>query len=71
MLSRFRPSRETKLLREKVTWNTNELSDNGLVVSGIYNEPSCSSSPSQLDHAVLVVGYGGTTGQEYWIVKNR
>ncbi len=38
--------------------------------SGIYSEPSCSST--QLDHAVLVVGWGvnSTTNEEYWIAKN-
>ncbi|KAI4458607.1 cysteine protease family c1-related [Holotrichia oblita] len=35
---------------------------------GIYYEPSC--SPTQLDHGVLVVGYGGDSEGEYWLVKN-
>jgi C1A family cysteine protease len=37
--------------------------------SGYYFEPSCDT---EVNHAVLIVGYGKTEqGEEYWICKNR
>lgn len=36
---------------------------------GLYTDNSCSSS--KLNHAMLVVGYGTSNGQDYWIAKNR
>lgn len=36
--------------------------------SGVYDDPKCTD---QLNHAVLVTGYGTTAdGKKYWIVKN-
>jgi cathepsin L len=35
---------------------------------GVYNEPACrTNNPTR---AVLIVGYGTNSGQDYWIVKN-
>uniref|UniRef100_A0A0N5AF28 Cathepsin L-like n=1 Tax=Syphacia muris TaxID=451379 RepID=A0A0N5AF28_9BILA len=40
-----------------------------LYKKGIYYEPQCNSD--QLDHGVLVVGYGtDDNGNDYWLVKN-
>nr|CAD7454114.1 unnamed protein product [Timema tahoe] len=37
---------------------------------GIYNEQACTNDPYNLDHAMLVVGYGTENGQDYWLIKN-
>ncbi len=37
---------------------------------GVYDEPNCGNKPENLDHAVLLVGYGSDHGQDYWLVKN-
>jgi len=38
--------------------------------SGVYYEPQCGNTVSDLDHTVLAVGYGVEGGVPYWIVKN-
>jgi C1A family cysteine protease len=35
--------------------------------SGVYNDPACGTD---IDHAVVVVGYGTMDGQDYWTTRN-
>lgn len=37
---------------------------------GVYSDSGCGNQPSDLDHGVLVVGYGTSNGQDFWWVKN-
>ncbi|XP_074598856.1 C1 family peptidase 26-29-p [Brevipalpus obovatus] len=37
---------------------------------GVYYDPECGSTPDDLDHQVLAVGYGTLYGQRYWLIKN-
>jgi len=40
-------------------------------MSGVYYNANCKNDINDLDHEVLVVGYGTTEdGQDYWLVKN-
>nr|XP_002128293.1 pro-cathepsin H-like [Ciona intestinalis] len=39
--------------------------------SGVYSSTLCGNKASEVNHAVLAVGYGYTSnGQDYWLVKN-
>ncbi|XP_022381880.1 cathepsin S [Lutra lutra] len=38
-----------------------------LYKSGVYYDPSCTQN---VNHGVLVVGYGNLNGRDYWLVKN-
>lgn len=40
-----------------------------LYKSGVYDEPQCNSR--QVDHSLVIVGYGILDGKKYWIAKNR
>uniref|UniRef100_A0A452R388 Procathepsin L n=1 Tax=Ursus americanus TaxID=9643 RepID=A0A452R388_URSAM len=38
-----------------------------ILFSGVYYDPSCTQN---VNHGVLVVGYGNLNGKDYWLVKN-
>ncbi|XP_063237823.1 digestive cysteine proteinase 1 [Bacillus rossius redtenbacheri] len=38
--------------------------------NGIYYEKKCGNKVEELDHSVLLVGYGSLGGEPYWLVKN-
>ena len=38
--------------------------------AGVYHEAACMWKPSQLDHSMMVVGYGTDPGGDYWLVRN-
>jgi hypothetical protein len=37
---------------------------------GIYDDPKCSRRRDDVDHAILIVGYGRENGMDYWLIKN-
>ncbi|KAM7277081.1 hypothetical protein ACFE04_018947 [Oxalis oulophora] len=49
-----------------------EVVDDGfrLYKSGVYTSTVCGSNPTDVNHAVLAVGYGEEDGVSYWLIKN-
>lgn len=35
---------------------------------GVYDDPRCTQ---EVNHGVLVIGYGTLNDKDYWLVKNR
>jgi cathepsin L len=41
-----------------------------LYQGGVYIDPFCHNTVSDLDHGVLAAGYGTDQGKDFWLVKN-
>lgn len=37
---------------------------------GIFDDPTCSRRSDDVDHAIVIVGYGQENGVDYWLIKN-
>ncbi len=46
------------------------VDDFRLYRSGVYTSTQCKQGPKDVNHAVLLVGYGTENGVPYWLVKN-
>ena len=38
--------------------------------SGVFNDPTCGTTFNQLNHAMVIVGYGRENNKDFWLVKN-
>jgi C1A family cysteine protease len=38
--------------------------------SGIFYEATCNTAPNDVNHGILVAGYGTENGTDYWLIKN-
>eukprot|EP01006_Ploeotia_vitrea_P006076 TRINITY_DN12217_c0_g1_i1.p1 TRINITY_DN12217_c0_g1~~TRINITY_DN12217_c0_g1_i1.p1 ORF type:complete len:553 (+),score=105.88 TRINITY_DN12217_c0_g1_i1:24-1682(+) len=43
----------------------------GFYSHGVYSDPKCLNGINDLDHSVLLVGYGTEDGKDYWLVRNQ
>lgn len=39
-------------------------------ISGVYSSTDCKNSSTDVNHAVVAVGFGVEDGVDYWLVKN-
>lgn len=39
-------------------------------LTGVYTSGNCLNTESDVNHAVVAVGYGSEDGKDYWLVKN-
>ncbi|XP_059433136.1 pro-cathepsin H-like [Corylus avellana] len=46
------------------------VSDFRLYAEGVYTSDTCGTTPMDVNHAVLAVGYGVENGVPYWLIKN-
>jgi hypothetical protein len=37
---------------------------------GIFDDPTCSRARDDVDHAIVIVGYGRENNMDYWLIKN-
>jgi len=39
-------------------------------ISGVYDDETCASSAAEVNHSILLIGYGSEAGEDYWLVQN-
>jgi len=41
-------------------------------ITGVYTDKACGTTPADVNHAVLAVGWGNdpVSGLDYWLIKN-